>query len=220
MSEDAFDELDKNKSAVGGGGDYAPWWNEENFDVEEGDELIGVCVEKHVYTDPGGDEHPVATIRSMGRGSLDEGTEVSTPTRTGIEPFAGDLELGDLALIEYEGEIKANTGRTMHAYQASKLTQDEWSQTDQADDITSVWQASDHYSGGVEAADTSDSDDAGELEEAKDFATDVLAMNDGEISREEFDEYITDIKDYDVDTDVVIAETDGIEEDGDDVVEA
>lgn len=215
MAEDAFENLEKNKTSVGGGSDYAPWWNTENFNVEDGDQLIGIVVEKHAYTDPGGDDHPVGTVRSVGRGSLDAGTEASTPTRTSVEPFVEDTEVGDLVFIEYGGQVKANSGRDMHIYEASKMPQSEWEQTNQADEILEVWEASPHFSGEFE---TNVSDDSDDMSEAQNFAVDVLKMNGGEISREEFDEYVNDIKDYDVDTDVLIEETDGVETDGDDVV--
>ena len=214
MTEDAFDQLEKTKTSVGGSGDYAPWWNEENFGVEEGDNLIGVVVEKHAYTDPGGEDHPVATVRSVGRGALAEGEEASTPTRTGIEPFAEKTEVGDLVFIEYGGQVKANSGRDMHIYEASKLTHEEWVDTDQADDIQAVWEASPHFSGDVGAPSSSD-----DFDDAISFGEDVLKMNDGEVSRDEFENYLIDIKDYDVDVDEVIDEG-PFEEDGDLVVGA
>lgn len=216
MTDDPFEQLEQSKQSVGGSGDYAPWWNDDNFGVEDGDEVVGIVVEKHEYTDPGGDAHPVATVRSVGRGSLDEGTEVSTPTRKGIEPFAEDAEIGDLVFIEYTGEIQANSGRDMHTYEASRMSQDEWAQTGQSDDIQSVWEESGHYSGGSEVAETDDSDD---FDAAVNFATDVLKMNDGSVSREEFDEYLLEIKDFDVDVDEVIDEA-GLEEDDGEVVES
>lgn len=146
MSDDAFDQLSKSKRSIGGGGDYAPWWNSENFDVEEGDELVGVVVEKHSYTDPGGEDHPIATVRSTGgQSNLEPDIEASTPTRTGIEDFVDETEVGDLVLIEYEGEVDTNTGRSMHAYAASKLTQTEWQEMDNADEILEVWQGSNHF---------------------------------------------------------------------------
>lgn len=214
MSEDAFDQLEKTKKSVGGSGDYAPWWNEDNFGVEEGDSLIGVVVEKHAYTDPGGDDHPIATVRSVGRGALAEGEEASTPTRTGIEPFVEETTVGDLVFIEYGGQVKANSGRDMHVYEASKLTQDEWAETGQADDITEVWEASPHFSGEIDTSTGSDDDFA----DAVSFGEDVLKMNDGEVSRDEFENYLLDIKDFDVDIDDVIDEA--FEEDGDTIVEA
>lgn len=143
---DAFDQLDGKKKSIGGGGDYAEWWNEDNFDIEEGDKLVGICVEKHAYTDPGGEDHPIATIISIGGQSmLGEGVEASTPTRVGIEEFAEDLELGELALIEYEGLVDTNTGREMHAYAASKLSQEEWRDMDDAEDIQETWESSAHF---------------------------------------------------------------------------
>lgn len=144
--DEAFDQLDKSKRSVGGGGDYAPWWNDDNFGVDEGDQLIGIVVEKHAYTDPGGDDHPVATVRSIGGESdVEENTEVSTPTRKGIEDFAEDLELGELALIEYEGEVATNSGRDMHTYAASKLEQEDWQEMEDAEDILAIWEDSDHF---------------------------------------------------------------------------
>lgn len=205
MSEDAFAQLEESKQSVGGSGDYAPWWNEDNFGVSDGDDLIGVVVEKHSYTDPGGDDHPVATVRSVGRGSLQEGEEASTPTRTGIEPFVEETEVGDLVFIEYGGQVKANSGRDMHVYEASKLTQEDWAQTDQADDIREVWESSRHFDGGAQL-ELDDTDDESELEEAIAFGEDVLKMNGGSVTEEEFEEYVTDIKDFGVDIDEVITE--------------
>lgn len=216
MAEDALEQLEESKQSVGGSGDYAPWWNRENFDVEEGDKVVGVVVEKHAYTDPGGDEHPVATIRSIGTGSLSEGTEVSTPTRKAIEPFAEKVGIGDFALIEYDGEVQANSGRDMHTYSASRLTQEEWKETDQADLIQEVWEASSHHSGGgsSDSSGGNSSTESGVPSDAVDFAQDVLAMNDDEVSVDELDEYLNDIRDYDVDVDDVIEAADLTEDDG------
>lgn len=209
MTGDAFDKLEKSKASVGGSGDYAPWWNNDNFGVQEGDNLIGVVVEKHAYTDPGGDDHPVATVRSVGRGALDKGVEASTPTRTGIEPFVEKTEVGDLVFIEYGGQVKANSGRDMHIYEASKLTHDEWVETDQASDIQEVWESSPHFSGDIAAPSSSD-----DFDDAVSFGEDVLKMNDGEVSRDEFDNYLIDIKDYDVDVDKVVEDGPFEEDDG------
>lgn len=206
---DAFDELENTKSNVGGSGDYAPWWNTEEFGVEEGDVLVGVCVEKHAYTDPGGEDHPVATIRSIGgdRSHLGEGVEVSTPTRKGIEPFADKLEIGDLALIEYTGQVQANSGRDMHTYEASSLTQEEWQDTDQADQVQEVWDGSDHNGstssdGGVVQKEKQESGDVPKA--AVDFAEDTLQINDGEVSVDELDEYLNEVRDYNVDVAAVV----------------
>lgn len=144
--DEAFDQLNESKQSVGGGGDYADWWNNENFGVEEGDQIVGICVEKHAYTDPGGEDHPVATIRSVGgQSDVEDGTEVSTPTRTGIEDFAGDLQIGEMALIEYAGQVPTNSGRDMHTYEASKLSQEQWSELEEAENIQETWEGSEHF---------------------------------------------------------------------------
>ena len=205
---DAIDKLEETKSQVGGGGDYAPWWNDENFDVTEGDKVIGPIVEKHAYTDPGGEDHPIATIASIGTGSLDKHTHVSTPTRKGIEDFAEGANIGDFVLIEYTGMVDTNSGRAMHTYSASKLTKDDWKETEQADLIREVRSAS-RFSGGTVETTTDDGLD----DEALEFAVDVLAMNDGDVTVDELDEYLNDIRDYDVDVDEVIEEVDELEED-------
>lgn len=143
---DAFDELDDKKQSIGGGGDYADWWTNENFNISEGDELVGVVVEKHSYTDPGGNDHPIATVRcTADRSNIPVGTEASTPTRTSIEDFAEASGVGDLVLIEYEGQVKTNSGRDMHTYAGSSLSQEEWAEMDNAEDILDVWKGSDHF---------------------------------------------------------------------------
>jgi len=207
---DAIDELEKSKQQIGGGGDYASWWNSENFDVSEGDKVIGPVVEKHAYTDPGGEDHPIATVVSIGTGSLDKGTHVSTPTRKGIEDFAEDASVGQFVLIEYTGMVDTNSGRSMHTYSASKLTQDDWKETEQSDVIQEVWNASRFSAGGTDEVSTSSD---GLDDDALEFAVDVLAMNDGDVTVDELDEYLNDIRDYDVDVDEVIEEVDELEED-------
>lgn len=212
--DEALDQLEESKSQVGGDGDYAPWWNEDNFGVEEGDTIVGIVTERRAYEDPGGDDHPIAEIRSIGgdKSHLGEGVEVSTPTRKGIEPFAGELEVGDLALITYTGQVATNSGRDMHTYEASKLTQEEWHQMDIAEQIQAIWDG--------EAADTDvSSDDGGDdgvPEDAINFAEDTIAMNDGELTKDELDEYLNEIRDYGVDVDEVIEEA-GFDVDGDTV---
>lgn len=216
---DAFDQLEDTKSDVGGSGDYAPWWNDDNFGVGEGDVLVGICVEKHDYTDPGGEDHPVATIRSVGgdRSDVERGTEVSTPTRTGIEPFAEDLVIGELALIEYGGQIKANSGRDMHVYEASKLTEEEWRDSDQAEDLQELWEGSSHHSASTDGGAVQQQERSSDVpSEAADFAEDLLAMNDGELTVDEFDEYMNEVRDYNVDPEEV-AEAAGLDFDGDTV---
>lgn len=219
MTDDPFDKLENSKSS-GGGGDYASWW-----DPSEGDKLIGILVEKHPYTDPGGDDHPVGTVRSVGRGALDEGEERATPTHSSLEGFIGDTEIGALVLIEYDGKVKANTGREMNAYQTSRLTEDEWRESDQEDHFQEVWEGSEHYRGGSGNEQSSDDDDSepstdGVPEKALDFAEDVLAMNDGEVSVQKLDDYLNDVRDYDVDVDAVIEESSSLQEDDGTVTEA
>lgn len=209
MTEDAFDKLNDTKSSVGGGGDYADWWNNENFNVTEGDEIVGVVVEKHAYTDPGGEDHPVATVRSLGQDAgshLDQGVEVSTPTRKGIEPFADDAKIGSLVLIEYTGQIPTNSGRDMHTYEASKLTREEWQGTSQEDLIRDVLDGEiDESAGG-----SSDTTESGVPEKAVEFATDTTKINDGELTVDELDEYLNEVRDYDVDPEEIAEAADDL----------
>ena len=224
MTEDAFDALQNRKSS--GGQDYAPWW-----EPDEGDEIIGIVVEKHDYTDPGGGKHPVATIRSVGNGDLEKGTEVATPTHSALEDATATAQIGDLMLIEYEGTVKANTGREMNAYATSVLTRDEWQDTGQAEEFEEVWEASPHFAGtsqralqqadntsgdsGNDDSGSSDDDDSGIPDKAIEFAEDVVAMNDGEVTVDEMDSYLNDVRDYDVDPALVVAASDELTSDGD-----
>lgn len=220
MSDDPFDTLDEQKRNLGGGGDYAPWWNKENFDVDDGDKLVGVVVEKHDYTDPGGDDHPVATIRSVGEegGShLAKGTEVSTPTRKGIEPLAEEANVGDLALIEYTGVFQANSGRDTHGYEASRMSQDEWTETSRAELIQEVWEGSDHYDGESGMTDVNESGSDGVPDKAVEFAVDAVQMNDGELTAAELDDFLNDVRDYGVDPLEAAEQADELEVDGDTV---
>lgn len=214
---DPFDKLESSKQSVGGG-DYAPWWSEDKFEINEGDELVGIVVEKHAYTDPGGDEHPVATVRSLERGWGEEGQEVSTPTRKGIEPFAEQANIGDLVLIEYTGSVKANSGRDMHTYEASRLSEDEWSEMDNADEIRAVWEASQHFVGGTAQSTappkTDDGGSSGVPQKAIDYAEDVVDIQGGEVELDELDEYLNEVRDYDVDPEEVVEASDALELDG------
>lgn len=209
MSDDAFDQLDQRKSS--GGGDYAEWWS-----PSEGDEIIGIVVEKHAYTDPGGNDHPVGTLRSVGKGDHAKGEEVATPTHSALEDDVEDAQVGDVMLIEYEGKVKANTGRDMNAYATSILTQDEWKQTDQAELFQEVWEASAHFSGTeTRTVESEDNDDDGVPDKAIDFAEDVVTMNDGEVTIDEMDNYLNEVRDYDLEPAVVVASSDTLTSDGD-----
>lgn len=206
MANDAFDKLSENKSSAGG--DYASWW-----EPDEGEELIGIVVEKHAYTDPGGDDHPVGTVASVGRGDLQQGEERATPTHSNIEGFIGDTEIGDLVLLEYEGQVKANTGRDMNAYQTSRLRQEEWAETGQAELCREVWESSRYYdpvhdeAGAMQGDDSSDD---GIPDEAVNFAEDTCAMNDDEMDIDELDDYLNDVRDYDVDPEEVVEASDAL----------
>lgn len=208
MTEDAFDALNQRKSS-GGGGDYAPWW-----EPDAGDEIIGVVVEKHAYTDPGGNDHPVATLRSVGKGDQEKGTEVATPTHSALEDDVADVEVGDVMLIEYEGTVKANTGRDMNAYATSVLVQQEWQNTDQSDQFQKIWQGSQHYSG-TEARSTESSTDSSVPDKAVDFAEDVVNINGGQLTVDELEGYLTDVRDYDITPEAVVSVSDELTSDGD-----
>jgi hypothetical protein len=220
MTDDAIDALQERKSS--GGGDYAPWW-----EPSEGDEIIGIVVEKHDYTDPGGGTHPVGTLRSVGNGDHEKGTEVATPTHSSLTDDVQAVSIGDVMLIEYEGTVKANTGRDMNAYATSILTRDEWQGTEQADDFQDVWENSPHYKGTTEQAlqasdstgnsESTESTDSRVPDKAIEFAEDVVAMNDGEVPVDELDGYLNDVRDYDVEPAVVVASSDELSSDGDSV---
>jgi hypothetical protein len=218
---DALDKLDSFKRDIGGQGDYAPWWTNDNFSIEEGDELVGVCVEKHKYNDPGGDDHPVATVRSIGgdRSHLDSGVEVSTPTRKGIEPFAGDLEIGDLALIEYSEEVSTNTGRDMRTYSASRMSEETWRDMDIAETVDEVWKASGHWNGGSGNEDSSSSRDEEVPSDVVDFAEDSVKIggDDGELPLDDLDTYLNETRDFEVSPADVVRASSRLEADGDTV---
>lgn len=225
MANDAFDALKERKSS-GGSGDYAPWW-----EPDEGEEIIGIAVEKHDYTDPGGGKHAVVTLRSVGNGDLDKGTEVATPTHSSLSDDVEAVEIGDLMLIEYEGMVKANTGRDMNTYATSILTREEWEQTEQADEFEEVWKNSPHFRGasaparqqadntseGNDDSGSSDADDSGVPVKAIEFVEDVVDMNGGEVSIDELDGYLNDIRDYGIDPAIVVASSDELTVDGETV---
>lgn len=211
MAEDAFDTLDKTKSS-GGSGDYAPWW-----EPSEGDKLVGVIVEKHAYTDPGGNDHPVATVRSVGRGDVPENTEVATPTHATLTDTIEDVDIGDVVLIEYEGTAKADSGFDMNIYASSVLKHDSWQETQQADLFQETLEASPHYNGALPSGDSGNeqSADDGIPEKALTFAEDAVDMNGGEIDVDELDNYLNNVRDYGVDVGAVIDASDALSQEDD-----
>lgn len=207
---DAFDQLDESKQPAGGG-DYAPWWNDDNFDREEGDQLIGVVVEKHAYTDPGGGDHPVATLKMVRDCALPEEAEVATPTHTTVTDIVERIGVGDLLLLEFTGTIKSNKGRDTNTYEYSVLTEEEWNGTEQADTIQEIWDSWDPDSSSDAETDTDDTN-------ALSFAEDAVAMHGGSLELDELDNLLNEVRDYDVDVESVVELSDKLSQDGDDVV--
>lgn len=203
---DPYDQLNETKRPASGG-NYAPWWNDDNFDRQEGDQLVGVVVERHNYEDPGHNKHPVVTIKATTDCAVKKETEVATPTHSAIirEIENSDIGPGDLMLIEFTGTVKANTGRDTNTYDVSVLHEDEWADMDGADEIQEIWDSYDPN----ESADTAVTSSA--LDEAVGFAEDCVAMNDGELSVEDLDEYLNDIRDYGLDVEDVVEASETLE---------
>lgn len=210
--QDAFEQLDKTKSS-GGGGDFADWWK-----PSEGDKLVGVVVEKHYYTDPGGNDHPVSTVRSVGQGDVPEGSEVATPTHTTLTDTIEQVDIGDVVLIEYEGVVKADSGFDMNMYATSVLKYDSWQETQQADMFQDTLESSQYYNGSrAPSGDSGNEQSGGIPEKALTFAADAVEMNGGELPLDEFDDYLNDVRDYGVDPEQVIDEVDSLTLDGETV---
>lgn len=209
---DVTDQLRQTKQPAGGG-DYAPWWNDDNFNRQEGDELIGVIVEKHDYTDPGGGEHPVATLKMIQDCAVPEGSEVATPTHSGCTDVVEDAEVGDVLLLEFTGIVKSNSGRDTNTYEYSRLTEDEWQETDQADHIQEIW---DSWSPGNSSAPESSSSDGDDMD-ALDFAETSVTIQGGEVTIDELEDYVVDVRGFDADVEALVEESEVLERDGDTV---
>lgn len=221
MAEDAFDKLEESKSR-GGDGDYASWW-----DPEEGDKLIGVVFEKHDYEDEyGNGTHTITQIRSVGRGSYDEGEEFATPPHTNLKRLLQRANVGDLVLVEYEGkEVPDGSNFASHQYSASIMTPDEWQETSNADLIEDVSNqgvglVGDKSSDGNQGNSSSSADQQSEDfdDEVLEFVHDIMDMNDGEAELDEMDDMLNQVRDFGVDP-AAAAEAAGYTVDGDTVTE-
>lgn len=205
MEEDAFDALEKRKSTGGGSGDFAPWW-----EPNEGDTLVGVVVEQHEYNGPGADGQIINTVRSVGEGNYSRGKEVSTPVHTVLLDLLENVQVNDAVLLQYDGEYTTDNNMVGNDYSGSILTRDDWSQTHQADLFGETLQNSDYTTGTVTTEDSAPT-------KAVEFAEDVVEMNGGSVELDEFDTYLNEVRDYDVDPDNVIAASGGLGRSGDTV---
>jgi hypothetical protein len=215
--QDVFDTLeDRTEDASSAGGDYADWWEPE----DEGDEVVGIVVEKHSapqdWTKPGEVPDDISTVLSVGRGDYSAGQAVTPKQHKQLKNALGRADIGDLVRLEFTGYEKAN-GNMMHTYAAAIIAEEEWTELPGAEDIESTLAEYTGISGdnrrtepyttqsGGSAGSSGGSAGNDELTEAASALSDVVGIQGGELEVSKAEEILNEIRDFDVDVESAAA---------------
>ena len=214
---DLFDELEDRTQAPSST-DFAPWWDVDN----EPDLLVGIVMEVHdgptKYTPAGELPDPVYTILSLGKGGFDEGDTRSTRTHGRLLQGLEGVDLGDLVRLEYQGLQKTDNGNAANDYKIGIIPEEEWRDRDDADEIEEVIEAysgpeGDNRSGepvsgnddssSSESTSSSSGGGGNDLTEAASFLVDTVELQDGEMTIDQADKMLNDVRDFGVDVEDV-----------------
>lgn len=213
---DLLDELDSREAEPEFGGDYAGWWEPE--DEGEGARLVGVVAEMHSapskYTPEGEIPPPVYTVVSIGEGDYGLGEAYSTRTHKQLLRGLEEVEIGDVVSLRWQGYKKfEGSNNPSNAYKIGVVKEeeleDEWR--------TQVELALSEYDGPTgdnrqsnpvgegesEVAEPSspapEKEETDSLTEAAEFLKQLLEMQDGEITLDQADKMLNDVRGFDVD---------------------
>jgi len=210
---DLFDELDSNTTSAGfSSGDYADWWEP---DEDDGEELVGVIVEKHSapedWTDVGEVPDTVHTVLSIGRGDVEAGQLRTPKQHKQLKNALESVEIGDLVNLKFTGYEKVD-GNVMNNYEVGVLAEEEWQELDGADDVQvviddhkandGIWgdnTRSEPYTSVGGSTSTDDSDDTNPEDNAVAYLEQLVDTQGGSIDVDKADKMLNDINDHDTD---------------------
>lgn len=206
-----------NKSSTS---DYPEYWDP----ASAGDEIIGVVAKISRYDGPGGDGEPCPVL------ALVEDSDPSIPKdevrairayQSRLKPLGDTAEVGDLIVLEYEGEEETDNGFKMKTYASAEIPPEKWEEWDEGEEIRDILESCRYYKGAALSSSGADSlsdavkdaaggttstspspepdNDGAITEDVRDAVADVVGMQDDPVDLDLLDTHLNKSRGYGVD---------------------